>query len=95
MVKKPLEQQIAEQEARLNRLKQRQKAEDRKRDTRRKIIAGSLALKHCETDAQFEQTLMKVIDRSLVKEQERSLFDLPPKRAENRASVPALQQDES
>lgn len=49
---------------------------ERKRDTRRKIIAGALALEHAERDPSFRETLQRLI-REHVKESDRPLFDMP------------------
>lgn len=77
MARKTLDQQIAEKRAELNRLQSRKRAQDRKADTRRKIIAGAMALKHCEHDPMFRETLFGLLDDQLVRAEERALFDLP------------------
>lgn len=48
----------------------------RKDDTRRKIIAGALALEHAEIDADFGQALMRLLDRHVTKTADRALFGL-------------------
>jgi hypothetical protein len=51
---------------------------ERKLDTRRKIIAGALALEHSKLDLAFAAALWDVLDRYVVKGTERALFGLPP-----------------
>lgn len=53
-----------------------QKGQERKRDTRRKIIAGALALEHKEPV--FRGKLMALIDEYVTSDRERALFDLAP-----------------
>lgn len=69
--KKQLEEQ-------LRALDSRQKQQQRKLDTRRKIIAGALALEHAEGDEDFAATLYRLINRYVRKPQERALFGLDP-----------------
>ena len=58
----------------------RNRAKSRKDDTRRKIIAGALALHHLEKNphSPFAQTLTRLLDEYVTKPHERALFDLPP-----------------
>lgn len=55
-----------------------QKARERKLDTRRKIIAGALALEHMRHDAAWRTTFMGLIDQYVEKDAERGLFGLAP-----------------
>lgn len=50
----------------------------RKLDTRRKIIAGALALEHAKGDPVFREQLYKLLDRYVDGESERQLFGLSP-----------------
>ena len=50
----------------------------RKLDTRRKIIAGALALEHAKRDPAFREQLEKLLDRYVEGAVERELFGLPP-----------------
>jgi septal ring factor EnvC (AmiA/AmiB activator) len=68
--KKELEQKIRS-------IKNRMKAEERKKDTRRKILVGAAVLSAAERDPKFRQWLMNLLDRSLTRPQDRELFDLP------------------
>jgi hypothetical protein len=56
-------------------------SQQRKDDTRRKIIAGAHALEHAERDPEFGAKLAAVLNRALVKPQDRALFDFLPDRA--------------
>ena len=82
-----LEQQIAKQEERLKQLKaqkqavlarEKKKATDqqRKEDTRRKILLGSYLLKKMENEANKEKILAE-LNEYLTEDRDRQLFDLP------------------
>jgi hypothetical protein len=53
---------------------------ERKLDTRRKIIAGAIALEHMKYDAAFADAFQALLDRYVTKSPERVLFGLalPP-----------------
>ena len=81
-----LEQQIAKQEERLKQLKAqkqavlarekaKQKEQDRKDDTRRKILLGSYLLKKMENEANKEKILAE-LNEYLTEERDRKLFSL-------------------
>lgn len=74
--KKQLESQIAA-------VKQREKAEERKKDTRRKILVGSVLMRMVEQGELEHDKLQKMLDRHLSRAQDRALFGLPP-RAQDR-----------
>lgn len=76
-------ERIAESEKRLKQIqaaiardKAKLKDQERKDDTRRKIIAGALALEH--EDATFQATLKRLLHQYVTKEQDRKLFGLDP-----------------
>lgn len=82
---KPLQDRIAELEkqqaqikARIQRERGKLRLEERKRDTRRKIIAGALALEHAGIDPDFDAALQRLLNRYVVRPDDRALFDLPP-----------------
>jgi len=77
-----LQQRRAEIELKLQRLRADKLASERKADTRRKIIAGALALTHAKVDPSWGQTLLNLIDEYTTKAADRALFDLPPLPAE-------------
>jgi hypothetical protein len=72
-----LEARKAQLEARIQKEKAKLAARSRKDDTRRKVIAGALALEH--QDEAFQATLFRLLNRSLKRPDDRALFDLPPR----------------
>jgi len=52
---------------------------DRKLDTRRKIIAGAIALEHMKYDGSFAAAFQELLDRFVEKGPERLLFGLAPR----------------
>ena len=62
--------------AQITRTKAQVRGQERKRDTRRKIIAGALALEHAEQDTQFGQALRFLLDKHVTRPADRELFDL-------------------
>lgn len=78
MAKKPgtrhrsIDQQVAEAEERLNKLRKRQ----RERDTRRKILAGAFYIKQAERNSEANKQLMSDMDSWLTDERDRRLFEL-------------------
>lgn len=57
-------------------LEGQKRTRDRKLDTRRKIIAGAIALEHCLHDDAFAATFRALLDRHVTKLPERALFGL-------------------
>lgn len=49
---------------------------DRKKDTRRKIIAGALALEHMAHDKDFANVLKRLLNEHVKRPEDRKLFDL-------------------
>ena len=81
-----LDQKIAKQQEKLNQLKAqkqaalarekaKQKVQERKNDTRRKILLGSYLLKKMEDEAEKQKTLAG-LNEYLTEERDRKLFDL-------------------
>jgi hypothetical protein len=70
------QEEIANQ---LKQLKAREKDSERKADTRRKVIAGALALEHFQAhpDSEFAKTLFKLLDE-YVEQRSRPLFAFLP-----------------
>lgn len=62
--------------ARMQRETAKMKSQARKDDTRRKIIAGALALEH--QDSGFQATLHKLIGENVERDADRALFGLDP-----------------
>jgi hypothetical protein len=86
-MKKPLPDRIAELKqrkhkltARLNTLESKAKKEDRKRDTRRKIIVGGAVLAHMEKDHAFANWLRSLLACSVGRINDRQTISdlLPP-----------------
>jgi hypothetical protein len=65
-------------EARLRQEYGRERARQRKTDTRRKILAGAAVLSEAETRPQYHAQLMRLLGRFLTKPEDRALFELPP-----------------
>lgn len=61
----------------IKRLEQQEKAKERKRDTRRKILAGSLVLERMGKDPAFAEKLKSDLDKFLTRDIDRELFGLP------------------
>lgn len=73
-------------------LQARETARQRKADTRRKIIAGALALEHMEAnpDSEFARVLGRLLDRYVTRSADRALFPaLPPVRDSNQPETAA------
>jgi hypothetical protein len=71
-----LEKQEAQLKARISREKARLREKERKQDTRRKIIAGALALEH--KDGDFQHVLNRLLDEYVTRPDDRALFGLDP-----------------
>ena len=57
----------------------RESQAERKRETRRKILAGAMTLDRVERGELPESRFKADMDRFLERPQERALFDLPPR----------------
>ena len=64
--------------ARIQTIKQRQQAQQRKDDTRRKIILGGLLLEYLADGTVDHALVTWDLDQRLRRERDRALFDLPP-----------------
>lgn len=89
-----LEKQQAQIAALLAQKRARLRAEERKRDTRRKIVAGALALEHAEHNPAFGQALYDILRRYVTRPDERALFGFDPLPEEPASSTPAAPQQE-
>ncbi len=63
--------------ARIRKLKSKLRADDRRDDTRRKILAGATVLEWAASDNDFSIRLMAELNRFLVRDADRALFNLP------------------
>ena len=75
--------QLEESRARINaeiqRVKGRAQQEERKRETRRKILVGAMVLDLVERGEWLEGRLKAALERFLEREQDRALFGLAPR----------------
>lgn len=89
--RKSPEQKLAELQEKQRQIAERIKTENariasqkRKEDTRRKILAGSVALNHADHDPKFGADLKAQIDKNVTRDDDRALFGLAPLKGENR-----------
>lgn len=54
------------------------RADERRTDTRRKVLAGAAVLEWAKQDKEFSARLMAELRRFLVRDVDRELFGLPP-----------------
>ncbi|MGS2723954.1 hypothetical protein ACVBEJ_09415 [Porticoccus sp. GXU_MW_L64] len=73
-----LELSIAQKQEQLKRLSAQERTKERKRDTRKKIVAGAIVLQHATTDSQFKATIDGLINKHVTSENDRELFGLDP-----------------
>jgi hypothetical protein len=73
-----LAEKKAQLEARIKQESAKLKSAERKKDTRRKVIAGALALEHAQRDPAFKATLMKLIGDNVSRQEDRALFENSP-----------------
>lgn len=66
-----LEAKKAALAARLDKLRQKESAEERKRDTRRKIIVGGAVLAHAKLDAAFAAALAGILAKAVQRDADR------------------------
>lgn len=88
--RKTPEQRLAELQAKrdaitaqMDREKAKLKTAERKRDTRRKIVAGAIVLTHAELDPEFNAQLSRLLAKHVTRPEDRELFDLDPVPEEN------------
>ncbi len=62
--------------ARIQKKKAQVRGANRRKDTRRKIIAGALALEHAEKDKTFGTALKRLLNEHVKRPEDRKLFDL-------------------
>ena len=76
---KKLEQQRARINAEISRVRAREQDKARKHDTRRKILAGSMLLQLVEDGEWPAEKLRARLDSYLIRDDDRALFELPPR----------------
>jgi C4-dicarboxylate-specific signal transduction histidine kinase len=79
--KEALEKRAAQIAAQLKALQAKEADKARKSDTRRKVIAGALALEHMKRNAgsDFAKVMHGLLHSEVEREQDRALFDLTGK----------------
>src|ERR1700722_19852217 len=75
-----LRQKRDQLDAQLRALEARNKQAERKADTRRKVIAGALALEHFSAHRarEFARVMYRLLDEYVVRPHDRALFDFLP-----------------
>jgi hypothetical protein len=85
-----LQKQREQIDAKLRQLKAQERLKARRADSRRKIIAGALALEHAEAhgddDPAFRDTLFRLLNRYVTRPQDRALFGLPERESQEPAN---------
>ncbi len=73
-----LEQQKEKIQKKIALAKNRISAQDRKDDTRRKILTGAVLIEAAENDTNLKGTIDTLLNAKLTRNNDRALFDLPP-----------------
>ena len=76
-----LEERRKQIDAQIQQIKAREQQQERKRDTRRKVLIGAAVLERVKNGRWPEDRLQVMMDEYLTKEIDRQLFGLPPKSA--------------
>jgi exonuclease III len=98
--RKSIEARIADEQkkteearARIAALKARQRAEDRKKDSHRKIVVGAAAMAHIKIDPQFRKVLREALNLAVTDPKHRAVIpDLLDEQAFNEAMRLAAKQ---
>lgn len=84
---------LKKREAQLRAKKQREKAriraDERKADTRRKIIAGAIALEHAELNPVWGESFWSILDRAVTKPDQRQALGLDARTDSSGTDTPA------
>jgi hypothetical protein len=70
--------------AQIQAIKARENGQQRKDDTRRKVLIGGVVLKMLKTGEMPQERLTQLLDKYLEAERDRKLFGLAPKQAEEK-----------
>lgn len=90
MANSKLKRLIEKRDAVNARIKQEQnkaRSNERKSDTRRKILAGATVLEWAARDNEFSKLLTGELGKFLVRDTDRALFNLPPSKERPREAV--------
>ena len=82
-----LEEQRARINAEIQRVRSRESQEERKRETRRKILAGAMVLDRVARKELSEKLFKADMDRFLERDQDRILFDLPKRQVSEKGTT--------
>lgn len=74
-----LEEQRVRINAEIQRVRQREKQQDRKNETKRKVLIGAWVMSRVQSGKWPEQKLIKAMDSYLGRDHDRALFGLQPK----------------
>lgn len=69
-------------ERKMQSVRAKQQAEQRKLDTRRKVLVGAMVLEQVERGEWPQERFTAAMDRFLTRDNDRALFDFPPKKDE-------------
>jgi len=89
-----LEKKLSQTKAQIQKQKSHVKSIERRKDTRRKVIAGALALEHMAHDNQFAEQMRQLINQHVERPEDRALFDLDPKAADQETDKPEPENDD-
>jgi hypothetical protein len=73
---KKLEERQSQLKAQIQKLRAKESTEDRKRDTRRKIVLGAVLLEMVKSGEWSDEKLRNLLDRKLTRPRDRELFSL-------------------
>jgi len=83
---KKLEQQQARIKLQIAKEKKKGQVQNRKQDTRRKILVGAVALEEMKKDVKLKSQIDKLLELNLTRSNDRELFDLLPIKEKKAAS---------
>jgi len=84
-----LEQQRQALEQKIRKEKSLQKDRERKEETRRKILVGALVLEEARSDPDLSEKIDQLIDKKLLRDDDRLLFGLEPIKPDHANQNPA------
>ena len=85
---KHIDEAVAKLRAEQRRLKALTSREERKRDTRRKILLGVLMQKYMQKNKSTEERVLADLDNRLERPRDRELFGLPPRQGGEKGATP-------
>lgn len=77
---KKLEEQKRDIEAKMQQIRARQQASERKIDTRKKVLLGAYLMSKMEDDEAMRDEVLRDLDGFLVRENDRKVFGFLPKK---------------